>query len=102
MMAPEDRDRSNSFFKVSFFRHCPSEDGTQSGTQLGTQLGTQPIEDSILKLIMSNDRITRAEMSKALGISIRSLQCIMNGMDPVSFTGHGKSGHWEIKDVSER
>ena len=94
MMAPEDWDRSNSFFKVSFFRHCPSEDGTQPGTQ--------SIEDSILKLIMSNDRITRAEMSKALGISIRSLQCIMNGMDPVSFTGHGKSGHWEIKDVSER
>ena len=85
MMAPEDRDRSNSFFKVSFFRHCSSEDGTQPGTQ--------SIEDSILKLIMSNDRITRAEMSKALGISIRSLQRIMNGMDSVSFTGHGKSGH---------
>ena len=98
MMAPEDWDRSNSFFKVSFFRHCPSEDGTQPGTQPGTQ----SIEDSILKLIMSNDRITRAEMSKALGISIRSLQRIMNGMDSVSFTGHGKSGHWEIKDVSER
>ena len=94
MMAPEDWDRSNSFFKVSFFRHCSSEDGTQPGTQ--------SIEDSILKLIMSNDRITRAEMSKALGISIRSLQRIMNGMDSVSFTGHGKSGHWEIKDVSER
>ena len=98
MMAPEDWDRSNSFFKVSFFRHCPSEDGTQPGTQPGTQ----SIEDSILKLIMSNDRIARAEMSKALGISIRSLQRIMNGMDSVSFTGHGKSGHWEIKDVSER
>ena len=98
MMAPEDWDRSNSFFKVSFFRHCPSEDGTQPGTQPGTQ----SIEDSILKLIMSNDRIARAEMSKALGISIRSLQRIMNGMDSVSFTGHGKSGRWEIKDVSER
>ena len=94
MANPNDWDRSNSFFKVSFFRHCSSEDGTQPGTQ--------SIEDSILKLIMSSDRITRAEMSKALGISIRSLQCIMNGMDPVSFTGHGKSGHWEIKDVSER
>ena len=93
-MAPRDWGHSNSFFKVRFFRHCSSEDGTQPGTQ--------SIEDSILKLIMSSDRITRAEMSKALGISIRSLQCIMNGMDPVSFTGHGKSGHWEIKDVSER
>ena len=101
-MAPRDWGHSNGFFKVSFFRHCPSEDGTQSGTQLGTQLGTQPIEDSILKLIMSNDRITRAEMSKALGISVRSLQRIMNGMDSVSFTGYGKSGYWEIKDVSER
>ena len=97
-MVPRDWGHSNGFFKVSFFRHCPSEDGTQSGTQLGTQ----PIEDSILKLIMSNDRITRAEMSKALGISVRSLQRIMNGMDSVSFTGYGKSGHWEIKDVSER
>ena len=94
MVAPNDWDRSNSFFKVSFFRHCSSEDGTQPGTQ--------SIEDSILKLIMSNDRTTRAEMSKALGISVRSLQRIMNGMDSVSFTGHGKSGHWEIKDVSER
>lgn len=71
-------------------------------SHVGTQPGTQSIEDSILKLIMSNDRITRAEMSKALGISVRSLQRIMNGMDSVSFTGHGKSGHWEIKDVSER
>ena len=97
-MAPRDWGHSNGFFKVSFFRHCPSEDGTQSGTQSGTQ----PIEDSILKLIMSNDRITRAEMSKALGISVRSLQRIMNGMDSVSFTGYGKSGYWEIKDVSER
>ena len=93
-MAPRDWGHSNGFFKVSFFRHCSSEDGTQPGTQ--------SIEDSILKLIMSNDRIARAEMSKALGISIRSLQRIMNGMDSVSFTGHGKSGHWEIKDVSER
>ena len=97
-MAPRDWGHSNGFFKVSFFRHCPSEDGTQ----LGTQLGTQPMEDSILKLIMSNDRITRAEMSKALGISVRSLQRIMNGMDSVSFTGYGKSRYWEIKDVSER
>lgn len=94
MVAPNDWDRSNSFFKVSFFRHCPSEDGTQPGTQ--------PIEDSILKLIIGDDGTTRAEMSKALGISVRSLQRIMNGMDSVSFTGHGKSGHWEIKDVSER
>ena len=94
MANPNDWDRSNSFFKVSFFRHCSSEDGTQPGTQ--------SIEDSILKLIMSNDRITRAEMSKALGISVRSLQRIMNGMDSVSFTGYGKSGYWEIKDVSER
>ena len=51
---------------------------------------------------MSNDRITRAEMSKALGISIRRIQRVMNEMGPVSFTGHGKSGHWKIKDVSER
>ena len=52
MMVPEDWNRSNGFFKVSFFRHCPSEDGTQS------------IEDCILKLIIGYDRITRAEMSK--------------------------------------
>ena len=93
-MVPRDWGHSNGFFKVSFFRHCPSEDGTQPGTQ--------SIEDSILKLIMSNDRTTRAEMSKALGISIRRIQRVMNEMGPVSFTGHGKSGHWEIKDVSER
>ena len=98
MMVPEDWDRSNSFFKVRFFGHCSSEDGTQPGIQPGTQ----SIEDSILKLIMSNDRISRAEMSKALGISVRSLQRIMNGMDSVAFSGHGKSGRWEIKDVSKR
>ena len=94
MATPNYWNRSNSFFKVRFFRYCSSEDGTQPGTQ--------PIEDSILKLIIGDDRTTRAEMSKALGISVRSLQRIMNGMDSVSFTGHGKSGRWEIKDVSER
>lgn len=73
------------FFTVRFYRHG------------GTQPGTQSIQERIIGLIESDHRITRAEMSKELGISVRKLQRILNDMDDIEYVGHGKTGHWEIR-----
>lgn len=53
------------FFTVRFYRHG------------GTQSGTQSVQERIVGLIESNHKITRAEMSKELGISVRKLQRVL-------------------------
>lgn len=73
------------FFTVRFYRHG------------GTQSGTQSLQERIVGLIESNHKITRAETSKELGISVRKLQRVLNDMGDIEYIGHGKTGHWEIR-----
>ena len=67
--------------------------GTQDGTQDGTQNGTQ---EKIIELIKMNSKVTRKEMAKVLGISVRSVQRALDEMDNVYYVGSGANGHWEI------
>lgn len=71
------------------------ESGTQNGTQNGTQK-KESNEDKIIKIIKNNSKTTRNEMSEKLGISIRTLQRIINASDKIRFVGSSKGGHWEV------
>ena len=66
------------YFRVRFYRHC-------SGTQPGTQPGTKSKEEMIIDMIRSNDKVTREEISAALGISVRTTQRLINGMSDIAF-----------------
>lgn len=59
----------------------------------GTQDGTQ---EKVIELIIMNSKVTREEMAKALGISVRSVQRVLNSIDNVHYTGRGVNGHWEV------
>lgn len=72
-----------------------AESGTQNGTQNGTQK-KESNEDKIIKIIKNNSKTTRNEMSEKLGISIRTLQRIINASDKIRFVGSSKGGHWEV------
>jgi predicted HTH transcriptional regulator len=46
---------------------------------------------------MSNNKITRKQMSNELNIPVRTLQRIINSIDRIEYVGSSKGGHWEIK-----
>ena len=70
----------------------------QNGTQNGTQkVENKTTEDRIIEMIMSNNKITRKQMSNELNIPVRTLQRIINSIDRIEYVGSAKSGHWEIK-----
>ncbi len=75
------------FFRVRFFRHCSDFD---------TQSGTQQIKDKIIMIMESDNKVTRVRIAEQLGISVRTLQRIINDEDTIRYVGHGKSGHWEF------
>lgn len=75
------------FFRVRFFRYC---------SDYGTQSGTQQIKDKIIMIVESDNKVTRAKIAEQLGISVRTLQRIINDADTIYYVGHGKSGHWEF------
>ena len=93
-------------FTVRFHRHCGKgwkTDGVQKNIQSakgslnGTLNGTLGSDKAKLKdLISHNPKITRKQMADSLGISLRSVQRLLNEIEDVRFTGGGRSGHWEI------
>lgn len=47
-------------------------------------------------IVESDNKVTRAKIAEQLGISVRTLQRIINDADTIHYVGHGKSGHWEF------
>ena len=70
--------------------------GTQNGTQDGTQNGTQ---EKIIELILANPKITRKEIAEKTGLSIRTIQRILNEMLEVHYEGTGANGCWVIQEM---
>ena len=70
----------------------------QSATQSanGTLKSRDANKTKLRKIIIQNPNITRKQMSESLGISVRSVQRLLDEMEDVRFTGGGRSGHWEI------
>ena len=97
-------------FTVRFYRHCGEKwrqdnaqknvqgaNGTLAGTLNGSLESDKEGKVKIKELISRNPKITREQMAGALGVSLRSVQRLLNEMEDVYFTGGGRSGHWEIK-----
>ena len=93
---------SLNMFKITFpnlnYQPVKCFDGTLSGTLNGTQNGTLKIEALLSKLIKENNKITRKELARLLGVSIRTLQRIINNTPNIKYEGTGKSGHWTINE----
>ena len=53
-------------------------------------------EQKIIEMIRNNPKITRKEMAKVIGKTVKTVQRIINQNNNIKFTGSSKSGHWEI------
>lgn len=51
-------------------------------------------EEELKKLIKSNERITRKEITEYFGVSPRTIQRYMNQIKSAHYVGSGKSGRW--------
>ena len=54
--------------------------------------------ETILKMIRENPKVTRAEMAKRLGISMKTIEREIKKMPQIRYVGQGYSGHWEIRE----
>lgn len=72
------------------------QNGTQSGTQNGTQSSIERLHQNLVNLIRENNKITRKEMASYFGVSLRTMQRIINGCGKIRYVGSSKSGHWEV------
>lgn len=54
--------------------------------------------ETILKMIRENPKVTRAEMAKALKVSMKTIGREIKKIPRISYVGRGYSGHWEVKE----
>lgn len=98
-------------FTVRFHRHCGDEwnrdesqkniqsaKDTSNGTLSGTLKSENTEKARLKELIHHNPKVTRKQMADSLGISLRTVQRLLNEMQDVRFTGGGRSGHWELTE----
>ena len=82
-------------FTVRFYRHCG--EGWEKEDNIQRDAGSLVYKRAKLKnLIRQNPKITREQMAVAMGMSLRSIQRLLKGMDDVYFTGGGRNGSWKI------
>lgn len=62
------------------------------------QNDAQTLEDKIINLIIKNNKITRIQMAKELGVSKATIERCLKASKRILFIGHAKSGHWEVVD----
>ncbi|WP_407396896.1 ATP-binding protein [Anaerovibrio sp.] len=53
--------------------------------------------ETILNMIQENPKVTRAEMAKALKVSMKTIGREIKKMPQIRYIGQGYSGHWEVK-----
>ena len=54
--------------------------------------------DKIIVAIRKNNQITRSELAKTIGKSVKTVARIIKESNCISFKGSSKTGHWEIID----
>lgn len=54
--------------------------------------------DIIIEAIKKNPNITRAELAKLIGKTVKTVGRIIASCSKIVFKGHAKSGHWEVID----
>lgn len=55
-------------------------------------------EEMIINLIKNNPNISRKEMANEIGVTIKTIQRIINKNEHIKYVGSSKTGHWEIID----
>ena len=73
-------------------------DKTSSDAQNDAQNDAQSLEDKIISLIIRNNKITRIQMAKELGVSKATIERCLKISKRIVFKGHAKSGYWEVVD----
>lgn len=87
----------NSFTVVFKYNKLAMGDvKTQDGTHDGTRNDNLNLEELIVRQIALNNKITRKSLANALGISVRTIQRIVNESTRIRYVGSGNHGHWEI------
>lgn len=56
------------------------------------------LDNQIINLIRSNNKISTEKMAMTLGISSKTVKRHIKDMNNVHFIGRGINGHWEIKE----
>lgn len=64
--------------------------------QDGTHNDNLNLEELIVRQISFNNKITRKALANALGVSVRTIQRIVNESSRIRYVGSGNHGHWEI------
>lgn len=57
--------------------------------------------DKIIVAIRKNNQITRSELAKTIGKSVKTVARIIKESSCISFNGSSKTGHWEIINKKE-
>ena len=52
----------------------------------------------IKKKIRENNRITRKAIAKEIGVSTKTIERLIKGIDNLRYVGSGNNGHWELSE----
>lgn len=72
------------------------DDKAQGGTHDGDHNDNLNLEELIVRQISFNNKITRKALANALGVSVRTIQRIVNESNRIRYVGSRNHGHWEI------
>ncbi|MCI5730821.1 MAG: putative DNA binding domain-containing protein [Eubacterium sp.] len=86
---------NDDFLLTLFNMNYESEDVTQD---VGQDVGQGKYLNRIVQLIKINNKITKADIAKEIGVSEKTIEREMKKTDKVIYVGSGYSGHWEIKE----
>ena len=74
------------------------DDKASDDAQNDAQNDAQKLEDKIINLIIINNKITRIQMAKKLGVSKATIERCLKVSKRIVFRGHAKAGYWEVVD----
>ncbi|HHU53679.1 MAG TPA: helix-turn-helix transcriptional regulator [Clostridiaceae bacterium] len=64
------------------------------------QYSKEEIEKIILEEVRQNKKITRKELAEKIGVSAKTISRYIKDMENIEFTGTGRHGNWEIKEIN--
>jgi len=65
---------------------------------VGQGVGQGKYDNQILNLIRKNNKISKASIAAAIGVSEKTIEREMKNIHNINYVGSGYSGHWEITE----
>ena len=56
------------------------------------------LSEFIKEKIRTNNKITRKEIAVEAGVSVKSVERIIKGIENLCFVGTGKNGYWQLNE----